>query len=222
MKTIVKGMNIERHYVVKDCKREDGTFFHRPYMEPDSKQCKKTFETILEYEGEPQFIRTGSFLEKFYISENEEVRATKKYFRADLGAWVLETDKILSEKNIGEKKCKQELAKLIKEYNKQKIESCDYLKAYCDIHKLSYEDTDYDELKEIVDIPKNYDRFKPDQATLNEILTKSTLNSIFVAPESTDVIPISSLRPNDIFGTNIFGDPIGCTCVNYEGIKDED
>ena len=158
MKTIVKGMNIERHYVVKDCKKMDGTFFHRPCMEQDPKQCKKTFETILEYEGTPQF--SGVVIESFYISENEEVRITKKYFRADLGAWIVETDKVLSEKHIGEKKCKQELAKLIKEYNKQKIESCDYLKAYCDIHKLSYEDTDYDELKDIVDIPKNHDCFK--------------------------------------------------------------
>lgn len=158
MKTIVKGQNIEEHYVVKDCKREDGTFYHRPYMESDSKQRKKTFETILEYDGEPQYDGVG--LKTFYISENEEVIITKKYFRADLGAWIVETNKVLSEKHIGEKKCKQELAKLIKEYNKQKIESCYYLKAYCDIHKLSYEDTDYDELKDIVDIPKNHDCFK--------------------------------------------------------------
>lgn len=154
MKTIVKGMNIERHYVVKDCKMEDGTFHHRPYMESDSKQYKETWETILEYEGEPQYMKKGACLEKFYISEDEEVKITNKYFRADLAAWVVETNKVLSEKHIGEKKCKQELAKLIKEYNKQKIESCDYLKAYCDIHKLSYEDTDYDELKEIVEKPK--------------------------------------------------------------------
>ncbi len=158
MKTIVKGMNIERHYVVKDCKKEDGTFFHRPYMESDSKQYKRTFETILEYEGTPQF---DGYYDTFYISEDEIVVITKKYFRADLGAWIVETDKVLSEKHFGEKKCKQELAKLIKEYNKQKIESCDYLKAYCDIHKLSYEDTDYDELKEIVEIPKK-DDFWPD------------------------------------------------------------
>lgn len=153
MKTIVKGMNIERHYVVKDCKREDGTFYRRPYMETDSEQYKRTFETILTYEGTPQY--KGEIFQSFYISEDEEVEITKKYFRADLGVWVVETNKLLSEKNIGEKKCKQELAKLIKEYNKQKIESCDYLKAYCDIHKLSYEDTDYDELKKIVEKPKS-------------------------------------------------------------------
>ena len=152
MKTIVKGQNIEMHYVIKDCKKEDGTFFHRPYMESDGKQYKRTFETILEYEGTPQY--EGEMFKLFYISEDEEVRILKKYFRADLGAWIVETDKVLSEKHIGEKKCKQELAKVIKEYNKQKIESCDYLKTYCDIHKLSYEDTDYEELKDIVDIPK--------------------------------------------------------------------
>lgn len=157
MKTIVKGRNIERHYVVKDCKKEDGTFYHRPYMESDSKQYKEIFETILEYEGTPQF--EGVFYNKFYISEDEEVKLVRKYFRADLGVWIVETDKVLSEKHIGEKKCKQELAKLIKEYNKQKIESCDYLKAYCDIHKLSYEDTDYDELKEIVEKPKSPGHF---------------------------------------------------------------
>lgn len=143
-------------------------------MESDGKQYKRTFETILEYEGTPQY--EGELFKSFYISEDEEVKIIKKYFRADLGAWIVETDKVLSEKHIGEKKCKQELAKVIKEYNKQKIESCDYLKTYCDIHKLSYEDTDYEELKDIVDKPKNYGCFKADNDEWLDIVGRYPLS----------------------------------------------
>lgn len=50
----------------------------------------------------------------------------------------------------------RKLSNHIKEFNKMMIESNDKLKAYCDLHKLSYEDTDCIELFKLVFPDKLY------------------------------------------------------------------
>ena len=81
--------------------------------------------------------------------------------------------------------------------------------------------------------------FKADQATLNEILTKSALH-LMNAPDPTvnnlrKAVPDSVLKPyydtktyhdtleryHKLAMNNIFGDPLDCVCVNYEGTSDE-
>ena len=155
MKTIVQGKKISRYFKVCDWKTEDGIPYRRPIVCEDYSKQKIEWETILEYEGTPQSLH-GSF----YISEAEKVYITDEIFRADLGNWVIHTDKVLYDKSFGKAKAEKEQVEALKEYNKYRIESKDYLKKYCDVHKLSYEDTDYDELLEVVPKPKDESKFE--------------------------------------------------------------
>ena len=59
------------------------------------------------------------------------------------------TDKIVSETNNKEK-VEQELAQHIRQFNKAMIESNDKMLSYCEIHKLSLEETDCVELFQLL------------------------------------------------------------------------
>lgn len=175
MKTIVQGKKISRYFEVWEWKGIDGVPYRRPEVCDNYSKQKIEWETILEYEGTPQ-----SLYGRFYISETEKVYITDEIFRADLGNWVLHTDKVLSDKSFGKAKAEKELVEALKEYNKYKIESKDYLKKYCDIHKLSYEDTDYDELLEIVPKPKDESMFK--YKPINEFKSIDILRNVSTNP----------------------------------------
>lgn len=146
MRTIVMGMNIKTTYEVVSNKDKNGIFIAQPRIKTSN--YEKTWEEICSYEGEPQYTAEGYFNLKrcIYISEDEEVEVDNQIFRADLGDWIQYTRKILNADNTNFKKCEKELAKLMKEYNKQMIENDDKAKAYCDLHKLDYAETDYDQL----------------------------------------------------------------------------
>lgn len=154
MKTIVMGSKIKNTYEVKIEKDENGKFISKPEMELVDEDVK--WEEILSYDAEPQgngkvglFDNDYYVFKEIYISEDEKVRANEAYFRADICAWIQKTDKVLEEKD-NKKKLEKELAAAIAEYNTQKIEDNPKAKAYCDLHKLNYAETDYEELMEVI------------------------------------------------------------------------
>ena len=153
MKTIVKGKKIKRDYIVKVFKDDDGKFTSKPKIDLIHEDIK--WEEILSYEATPQNqygTSTKWFGMSKYISlsEDEEVEVEKEKFRADLGCWIQFVDKELEVKD-NMKKCEKELAAVLKEYNTQMIEDNPKAKAYCDLHKLNYAETDYEELIEIIE-----------------------------------------------------------------------
>ena len=164
MKTIVMGKKIKNNYDVVVEKDEDGKYLSRPEikkLEPDIK-----WEQISEYESEPQSSISWSRLSDrhhIFLSEDEEVTVTKQIFRADLGQWFQYTDKVLEEKDGNLKSCEKNLKALLADYNKQKIEDDEDAKAYCDLHKLKYEESDYDEIMKIL---RKYTIEKPISCTV--------------------------------------------------------
>ena len=85
------------------------------------------------------------------LSETEEVVVEEKIYRADLHAYMVHTDKVIEEKDYEYNKYTERNYKdAMREYNAQMIEADEKLKAYCAVHKLDTEETDYDELKKVV------------------------------------------------------------------------
>lgn len=180
MKTIVKGKKIKRNYEVKINKDGDGKFTSKPTIDLIDEDIK--WEEILSYDDKPQ-SHSGShnnwfqvsFSKHISLSEDEEVEIEKEKFRADLGCWIQYVDKELDVKD-NMKKCEKELVNVLKEYNTQMIEDNPKAKAYCDLHKLNYAETDYEELMEIIE-PK-----EKVTITTNDI----NLRGIGVAPLTVD------------------------------------
>ena len=154
MKTIVMGKKVKETYKVEVNQNEEGKLVSKPKIVLDDTDIK--WEEILSYEGKPQYHTTDWYFithsryGKINISANEEVGIEKQIFRADLGDWIQYTDKVLDKKD-NLKKCEKELASILRLYNTQKIEANPKAKSYCDIHKLDYAETDYEELMEIID-----------------------------------------------------------------------
>lgn len=153
MKTIVMGKKIKRDYEIKVEWDDNGKLKYKPYikeLKPDIQ-----WEEICSYEGEARGCRSESFFtydsrKHIYLSEDEEVIVEKEIFRADLGDYIQYTNKVLEEDNGGKSDCEESLKMYIKEFNKERIENDSEAKAYCDLHKLNYEDTDYDELMKYI------------------------------------------------------------------------
>ena len=120
-----------------------------------TKETKVTgWSELCSYEGEPRYNSdplNGFFgINKINISEDETVRVDKEIFRADLNESHLYTDKIVEEKDINKEDAISICESQIKAFNKMMIESNNRLMAYCDLHKLVYEDTDCIELFKLV------------------------------------------------------------------------
>lgn len=157
MKTHVMGKKVEKTYEVLDHKADDGTFFARPEITETDMQI--TWEEICSYDGEPQVYYESAYGEYPWtlgkrginIAEDEFIEVKHSKFRADLGEWYQYTEKVLEETKVNLIECQRKLDTLLREYNVQKIETDSKAKAYCDLHKLDYAETDYDELLKIID-----------------------------------------------------------------------
>ena len=147
MKTTVMGRKIKKTYEVKIEKNEDGKFISKPEMELVDEDIK--WEEIMSYDDKPQSELSFFGSKYIYLSEDERVEVTNQYFRADICTWIQKTDKVLEEKD-NKKKLEKELAAALAEYNTQKIEDNPKAKMYCDLHKLDYAETDYEELMKII------------------------------------------------------------------------
>lgn len=153
MKTVVFGKRIEKIYTIDN---KTVTFTLRNgeiktiYNDKPRMRCKEKlieWVELLRYKGSPKYNSCG--YRSFNISENEEVHTDEEIFRADLNESHLLTDKIVSETNNKEK-VEQELAQHIRQFNKAMIESNDKMLSYCEIHKLSLEETDCVELFQLL------------------------------------------------------------------------
>lgn len=139
------GKNVTNNYDVVVKRDKDNKLCSRPFIKELTPDIE--WEEICEYEGEAQFSYLGRTI---YISEDEEVIVTEQVFRADLGNYIQYTNKVLSEDEGNKESCETNLAALLKEYNKQMIEDDERAKAYCNLHKLDYEESDYDEIIKII------------------------------------------------------------------------
>ena len=159
MKTRLFGKKIENIYDVdrkqKEIKDDNGdiktVYTSKPTITKETKV--KEWSEICSYDGEPRYSDTHYSLfgyKECNISENETVRIDKEIFRADLNEMHLHTNKVVEERDIDKEDALSILDGQVKAFNKMMIESNDRLMAYCDLHKLTYEDTDCIELFELV------------------------------------------------------------------------
>ena len=147
MKTHVMGQKVNKIYKLDIKKDNDGQYLKKPEIVLDNREVE--YEEILSYEGRKQ----GSF--SICLSEDEEVLIDKEKFRADLGDWYQYVNKVLEEKD-NKADLEDELKEELKLYNIQKIMGNDKAKVYCDLHKLDYSETDYDELLKIIGNNESY------------------------------------------------------------------
>lgn len=160
MKTIVFGKVIENNYSViynsKQIEDENGNvktvYTDKPMIFKG--QTVKEWIELCSYKGEPRYNSNNRCMlygyRHFNIAENETVRTEEEIFRADINEMHLHTDKVVEERDIDKENALSILDGQVREFNKMMIESNDRLKAYCDLHKLSYEDTDCIELFKLV------------------------------------------------------------------------
>ena len=162
MKTIILGQKIENIYDVnhnwKTIKDENGNlktvYTAKPTLNKTS--IIKEWVKICSYHGEPRYNSTSSLFgglltqPQLNISENETIQIKEQIFRADLNEMHLRTNKILEEIDVDEQEARATLLEQIRAFNAMMITSNDKLQSYCDVHKLSYEDTDAIELFNIV------------------------------------------------------------------------
>lgn len=158
MKTKVFGKKIENIYGVdykwKSIKDENGedksVYTDKPTLTRESKV--KEWVELCSYEGEPRYNSNRSYFmyNNVNISEDETVMIEEEIFRADLNEMHLHTNKVVETIEVNKDDMVDTCKCQIKEFNKMMIESNNKLMAYCDLHKLVYEDTDCIELFKLV------------------------------------------------------------------------
>lgn len=165
MKTVLFGKKIQNIYEVdhkwKEIKADKGevktVYTGKP--EVTKKQKIQKWTELCSYKGEPRYNLNHSLSNAIVgwvsyptvnISENESVIIEDEIFRADLNEIHLHTNKITEEIDVNKEDSLSICAEQIKAFNKMMIESNDKLMSYCDLHKLSYEDTDCIELFKLV------------------------------------------------------------------------
>ena len=158
MKTKVFGKKIENIYGVdhkwksiKDENGEDKTVYtDKPTLTRESKV--KEWVELCSYKGEPRYNSNRSYFmyNSVNISEDETVMIEEEIFRADLNEMHLHTNKIVETIEVDKDDMIETCKCQIEAFNKMMIESNNKLMAYCDLHKLVYEDTDAIELFKLV------------------------------------------------------------------------
>lgn len=158
MKTKVFGKKIENIYGVdhkwksiKDENGEDKTVYtDKPTLTMESNV--KEWVELCAYKGEPRYNSTRMYYmyNTINISEDETLMIEEEIFRADLNEMHLHTNKIVDIIEVNKEEMVDTCKCQIKAFNKMMIESNSKLMAYCDLHKLAYEDTDCIELFRLV------------------------------------------------------------------------
>ena len=158
IKSYIQGRHVENVWEAQ-CERDEktGKLIKKPYI-----HCGTQFkyETLKRDNGK-DFIVDGEIgsnsdsgwpytIERINLSEDEKVTVIEKIYRADLHAYMVRTDKLLSEKDVNKGVAEYDYNQLLREYNKMMIEADEELLSYCKVHKLVPADTDYDELRKVV------------------------------------------------------------------------
>lgn len=157
MKIVVKEKVISENYELNEnCKFNEGKRFF--IGKPTIKENKEVvgYQDICSFEGDLKYNKTFNMWaipfeghHKLNISEDKEVNVEKEIFRADLNELHL----ITSEETVvcsNKENAEEILNELMKEFNKQMIESNEKLLAYCKLHKLDLEETEVDDLFKLV------------------------------------------------------------------------
>ena len=202
MKTVILGQKIENVYGVNHNWKsvDDGNgnlrtvYTARPTLNKIS--TIKEWVKICSYNGEPRYNSTSSLFgglltqSQLNISENETVQIKEQIFRADLNEMHLKTNKIVEEIDVDEQEARATLSEQIRAFNAMMITSNDKLQSYCDVHKLSYEDTDAIELFNIVFPNQCYEIKDGVIAPKNE--AQVYVSSAYLSDEQTKWCTISS------------------------------
>lgn len=160
IKSYIQGRHVENVWEAR-CERDEktGKLTKKPHIHCDMQYKYETLKrpTGEEFivDGEIGYNVTHSFfslgaLNRINLSEDEEVAVVRKIYRADLHAYMVHTDKMLSERDVNKGVAEFEYNQLLREYNKMMIEADEELLSYCKVHKLVPADTDYDELRKVV------------------------------------------------------------------------
>lgn len=164
MRTVILGKKIENYYDVDHkwttVEGENGgsktVYTAKPAL---IKTPKIEWAEICSYEGEPRYNSktSGAFgwsgifcMRTINISKDETVTIEEEVFRADLNEMHLKTNKVIEEIDVDGQEARANLSEPIRAFNSMMITSNEKLKSYCDIHNLSYENTDAIELFGIV------------------------------------------------------------------------
>ena len=159
MKTVVLGRKVKNIYevnknqkqIIGDNGEPQTVYVGKPFI----RVKKETSEHIelCRFKGKPRYNKLcNSFIYDHHIniSKDETVRIDEEIFRADLNVLELYTDKVVETIDENKSEAESALEQEVKTFNRTMIESNDKLKSYCNIHKLSYEDTDCFELFKLV------------------------------------------------------------------------
>lgn len=174
MRTVVLGKIIENVYEVdykwKDIKDSNGqsktVYVAKPTIIKNINT--KEWKEICSFKGEPKYntqhnyfmlklAHAGGNYKELNISDAETVTVYEEIFRADLNEFHLHTSKVIKEIDVNKEEALSVVEAQIKAFNKMMIESNSQLMAYCNLHKLSYEDTDCIELFKLVFPEKEYE-----------------------------------------------------------------
>ena len=197
-KTITKFIEENKKKIERDGKEVE-VFTAKPKL---MNKVEVTWEEMFRWDGSPVYNENiaapiyGIIFKRMNISENEFVEIEESIFRADLNELHLHSDKVLKEETNDD--CEDKYKRLVKEFNKQMIESNERLKERCDLYHLSYEDTDCEKLfKDVYDADKFY-------KIVDGKIVESEFNSL--KPGSI------TLKTDDIFvNDHLKGDSITCT-----------
>ena len=162
----IQGRHVEHVYSVKyERDEKTGKLVEKPKLDVTD---RFKYETLKREDNLEDFIVYGEIgsntshkvwliygYPSINISEDETVDVVEKIYRADLNAYMIHTDKVMSEKDVDKEESDALFEKLMREYNEMKISEDDELSTYCRVHKLVPAETDYDELRSIV--KKNID-----------------------------------------------------------------
>lgn len=183
------GKKIENIYDVDNKQKEvkDGSgetktvYTGKPIITKESKI--KEWVELCSYDGEPRYNSSDcssifSYYKTINISENERLAIEEEIFRADLNEVHMHTNKVVETIDTKKEEAISLCEKQIGAFNKIMIKSNNKLMSYCDLHKLSYEDTDCIELFKLVFPDKKYKIKDGKMCTVDEPCVSYDLSEI--------------------------------------------
>lgn len=225
MRTVLFGKKIQNIYEVDHkCKeiKDDNEEVKTVYIDKPKvtrRQEIKEWTELCSYKGKPRYNSKGSssnycgwaVCHTVNISENESVMIENEIFRADLNEMHLYTSKIIEEIDVNKEDSLFVCEEQIKAFNKMMIESNNKLMSYCDLHKLSYKDTDCIELFKLVFPDKEYVIVDGIMKVKDKSKVCNNYGSVYIGDNSCiTAATISTLSTNDL--SNSISNAISVSC----------